>query len=198
MDIETGNEYYIYRYFAEKSGKIENMEGKTIELREGDTYYIGKGNRVKRGARNYECEQFKKVFGFRYEIIKENMEESQAYEYEGEKIEEYRKEGKYLTNRYSGGSGKTDNETIGVIKYLILLRDNDVIKMSDEDIAIETESYSGVVWEIRNGKRGIDIGLVIPDNLSYILKEYDPVDEKSILYSNIKYVIELSENHHLW
>ena len=65
--------------------------------------------------------------------------------------------------------------------------------MSDEDIAIETESYSGVVWEIRNGKRGIDIELVIPDNLSYILKEYDPVDEKITLYSNIKYVIELSE-----
>ena len=41
MDIE--NEYYIYRYFAEKSGKIENREGKTVELHEGDTYYIGKG-----------------------------------------------------------------------------------------------------------------------------------------------------------
>ncbi len=195
---KTDKEFYVYEYFSEKSGCITNMDGNEIRLSKGDVYYVGKGkgNRIDTGKRNNECENFKKEFGFLYRKIKEGLDEKSAFDYERETIEKYLNNGFYLTNVLSGSIVRTNNETIGVIKYLILLRNAKVIKISNEEISLETESYTEKVREISNNYREYnDIDAIIPDNIEYILKEYDydSLTEKEKRYSNIKYVLDLAD-----
>lgn len=191
-------EFYVYEYFSEKSGYITNVDGNEIRVSKGDVYYVGKGkgNRINTGRRNNECENFKKEFGFLYRKIKDGLDEKEALNYEKETIEKYLNDGFYLTNVSNGSVAKTDNEAIGVIKYLILLRNAKVIKISNEQISLETESYTEKVREISNNYKIYDnIDILIPDNIEYILKEYDYdiLTEKEKKYSNIKYVLDLAD-----
>lgn len=200
-DIIVGKmdkEFYVYEYFSEKSGYITNVDGNEIRVSKGDVYYVGKGkgNRINTGRRNNECENFKKEFGFLYRKIKDGLDEKEALNYEKETIEKYLNDGFYLTNVSNGSVAKTDNEAIGVIKYLILLRNAKVIKISNEQISLETESYTEKVREISNNYKIYDnIDILIPDNIEYILKEYDYdiLTEKEKKYSNIKYVLDLAD-----
>ena len=76
-------------------------------------------------------------------------------------------------------------------KYL----DNEIIKMSQEQIALETESYTSIVSNIRTNKDGKFSKLKpkCPDNIKYILQEYDfdKISDKDLKYANIKYVLDL-------
>ena len=76
-------------------------------------------------------------------------------------------------------------------KYL----DNEIIKMSQEQIALETDSYTSIVSNIRTNKDGKFSKLKpkCPDNIKYILQEYDfdKISDKDLKYANIKYVLDL-------
>lgn len=195
---EEKENYYVYEYFSDRNGEIENTEGKIVHISKGDVYYVGKGinNRVTSGIRNNECEKFKRELGFNYRIVKSGMCEKDALLYEKEKIQEYLEAGIYLTNVLSGSIEKTDENTMGMIKYLVKLCEANIISMSNRDIALEIESNPETVAIFRNKEeKGEDIEEIIPDNLSYFLDKYDYDNprERDLKYCNIKYVLDMAE-----
>lgn len=190
------NSYYVYEYFSDRSGEIQNDEGEIIHISKGDVYYVGRGrgNRARAGRRNEECEKFKKIFGFSYRIIKDGMDDKEASLYEREKIIEYIENGMYLTNIKSGSAAKADDETKGKIKYLVRLCEAMLIKMSNDNISDELECRKEIVGIIRSDREYAEkINIVIPENLKYLLEkyDYDLSNEKDLKFYNIKYVLGL-------
>jgi hypothetical protein len=198
------NNYYVYEYYALQDGFIE-FNGETHSLNRGDVYYVGKGtgNRVSTGIRNLKCETFKKIVGFGYRIVKGGLTEEEALQYERELIQKYNDDGMVLTNKLNGNSIGINVETISHIKYLIRLVKAGIIKMSQEAIALETESYHALVNQLFNlDESDIEnkynrILPKCPDNIEYILQEYDAekLSDKDIKYGNIKYVLNLLEQN---
>ncbi|MFJ8527333.1 hypothetical protein [Bacillus sp. NPDC094106] len=198
------NNYYVYEYYALQDGTVE-FNDETFSLRNGDMYYVGKGtgNRLSTGIRNMKCESFKKAVGFGYRIIRDELKEEEALEYERGIIEGYKEKGILLTNKLNGSSVGVDVETISNIKYLIRLIRAGVIKMSQETVALETESYHVLVNQLFNldesdvENKYNKVLVKCPDNIEYILKEYDAenLSDKDVKYGNIKYVLKLMEQN---
>lgn len=196
--------YYVYEYYALKDGTVE-FNGETYSLKHSDVYYVGKGtgDRLSTGIRNMKCESFKKVVGFGYRIIREELTEEEALECEREIIQSYKEKGMPLTNKLNGNSVGIDAETISNIKYLIRLIKAGVIKMSQEAVALETESYHVLVNQLFNldesdvENKYNKVLVNCPDNIEYILKEYnaEKLSDKDIKYGNIKYVLKLMEQN---
>lgn len=197
----SGN-YYAYEYFAKKDGVVNTSKGE-IHIKKGEVYYVGKGtnNRVSEGIRNMDCEKCKKEVGWGYKIVKDNMEEEEAYKYEKDLIEEYKQQGIILTNKSNGNSTTIDKATVASIKYLLKLIKSGVIKMSYENVALETESYSSIVHYLSTNENSVserykNILPKCPENIDYILEEYDSqkLTDRDILFGNIAYVLNLLEN----
>ena len=190
-------EYYVYEYVSNDSKEIITSDDKCIFIKKGTPFYVGKGkgNRVTTGIRNLECEKFKKELGWEYNIKKDKLSEEEALNFEKELIQKYLDNEIYLTNCLSGNSSQADIETLRIIKYILMLIDNEIIKMSQEQIALETESYTSIVSNIRTNKDGKFSKLKpkCPDNIKYILQEYDfdKISDKDLKYANIKYVLDL-------
>lgn len=198
------NDYYVYEYYALQDGTVQFNE-EIFSLRQGDVYYVGKGtgNRLSKGIRNMKCESFKKAVGFGYRIIRGDLTEEEALEYEREIIQGYKEKGTLLTNKLNGNSIGIDVETISNIKYLIRLIKAGVIKMSQEAVALETESYHVLVNQLFNldesdvENKYNKVLVKCPDNIEYILKEYDAekLSDKDVKYGNIKYVLKLMDQN---
>ncbi|PEQ56971.1 hypothetical protein [Bacillus cereus] len=196
--------YYVYEYFALHDGSIEFKE-ETYNLKSGDVYYVGKGigNRISAGIRNMKCESFKRIVGFGHRIVKEAIDEEEALQYEKELIQKYREEGMSLTNKLSGNSLGIDIETLSNIKYLIRLVKSGIIKMSQDAIALETESYHVLVNQLFNldesdsENKYNKVLPKCPDNIEYILQEYDAdkLTDRDVKFGNIKYVLNLLEQN---
>ncbi|MED3896296.1 hypothetical protein P4797_15120 [Priestia aryabhattai] len=197
------NNYYVYEYYALNHG-VTQFNEKNFEVKIGDVYYVGKGigNRVATGIRNMKCEHFKKVFGFGSRIVKEELTEEEALDFEKELISKYREDGIALTNKLSGKIAGVDIEAISEIKYLILLVRLGLVKMSQEVIALETETYQVLINNLFNldesdsSNKYNKILPKCPDNIEYILEEYsaDKLSDRDIKFGNIKYVLGLLEN----
>ncbi|HDR7676646.1 TPA: hypothetical protein QCX88_004816 [Bacillus wiedmannii] len=93
------NNYYVYEYYALQDGTVEFNE-EIFSLRHGDVYYVGKGtgNRLSTGIRNMKCESFKKALGFGYRIIRDDLTEEDALEYERKIVQDYKEKGMLLIN----------------------------------------------------------------------------------------------------
>lgn len=193
------NNYYVYEYLATQDVEINNRNAEIVLIAKGDVYYVGKGtgDRYKRGTRNNECEYFKKECGWEYRKIKDNLTEEEALNYEKELIEKYTANGFYLTNCLYGSTCNISNEIIANIKFLIMLCSSNVIKMSQCQIAIETESYTPLISEIYNDENKYkNIKPQCPDNIAYILNEYnyEKLSDRDIKFGNIKYILNLVDN----
>jgi hypothetical protein len=193
--------YYVYEYFAEKDGIVNTSKG-DLNIKKGDVYYVGKGinNRVSQGIRNMDCEKCKKEVGWKYQIVKDGLNEDAAFAYEKQTIEEYKNNGLPLTNKTNGNSTNIDKTTIANIKYLVKLVKSGAIKMSYENIALETESYSSLVFDLYTNENGANdkyknIIPKCPDNINYIVEEYDSnkLTDRDIIFGNIAYVLNLLE-----
>jgi len=194
--------YYVYEYYALHDGVIRFNE-ETYYINEGDVYYVGKGlgNRVSTGVRNLKCEEFKKIAGFGHSIVKGGLTEEEALQYERELIHKYKEKGMILTNRLGGSIKGVEVEAISLAKYLMLLVKQGLIRMSQETIALESGTYHAMVNNLFNiaetdmGNRYNRIPAKCPDNIAYILDEYDTdkLSDRDIKFGNIKYVLNLLE-----
>ncbi len=198
------NIYYIYEYFSSKDGTVSTRNDGMIEIKKGSTYYVGKGkgNRISTGIRNSDCERFKNDVGWNYRVLKENMTEVEAFFYENEVIRNYRESELYLTNKLDGNVNYINPSIISSVKYLIDLNKLGILKMTQEEIALETESYGGLVHELSNTDeedekhKYYEIIPECPENIDYFILKYDAnkVTDRDIKYGNIKYVLELLES----
>ncbi|AZV42016.1 hypothetical protein BAOM_1406 [Peribacillus asahii] len=196
--------YYVYEYYALHDG-VTQFNGESFDINKGDVYYIGKGigKRVSTGIRNMKCEHFKKVVGFGYRIVKDGLSEEEALQFEKELINKYKEDGMILTNKLSGNIAGVDIEAISQIKYLILLVNAGLIKMSQEAIALESETYQVLVNSLFNlnesdtSNKYNKVLAKCPDNIDYILEEYnaDKLSDRDIKFGNIKYVLNLLEKN---
>ncbi|MFJ7639409.1 hypothetical protein [Peribacillus sp. NPDC097225] len=198
------NNYYVYEYYTLNGGATQFNE-ESFDVKIGDVYYVGKGTgkRVTSGIRNMKCEHFKKVFGFGHRIVRSGLSEEEALQFEKDLISKYREGGMALTNKLSGKIAGIDIEAISQIKYLILLVKAGLIKMSQEVIALETETYQVLVNtlfnlnELDTGNKYNKIIPKCPDNIEFILDEYsaEKLSDRDIKFGNIKYVLNLLENN---
>lgn len=195
--------YYVYEYFSDCGGMVQ-LDDKEFKVKKGQVYYVGKGHgkRVSTGIRNNWCEKFKKEVGWNHRIVIDNLSEEEALQHEEELIKRYKSEGLFLTNKVNGNSSIINSETIATIKYLVLLNRARCIKMTTDQMVLETESYGGIVCEINNldfsdkGHRYFHIPPKCPDNIEYILNEYDSITytDREVKIGNIKYILNLHDN----
>jgi hypothetical protein len=194
--------YYVYEYFATKPGKVV-VEDSEVHVNENQVYYVGKGQgrRITTGIRNTLCEKFKGEVGWGYRTVKDSMDEADALAFEEELIQSYRNEDIFLTNKQNGNSLVSNPETISILKYLVLLNRENVIRMTQSQLVLETETYGGLVCEVSNmdfsdtTHKYYNLKPKCPDNLDYILSEYDSemLTEREVKYGNILYVLNLHE-----
>lgn len=202
------NRFYVYKYIAKEEGAVkqfiknkknEVIGEEEIYLQKGDAFYIGKGQdkRCDKNIRNENCEIIKKELGYDCVIIKENLTEEEALNLECEIIDDYRIRKKYLTNILRGSSSQSEIEEYRIVKYLLNLKKEGVINITYTNITKETGVNHAMISAIQNNKGGKygDIVAKCPDNIDYILKEYDAeiLDETTLKYSNIKYVLNLMD-----
>lgn len=189
-------DYYIYRYICEQDVQYENEKGKIYIYSKGDTFYFGKGikNRINQKHANRDCENIKS-YGYKQEIVEENLTEQEAFIKEQEFISQYLKDGYSLTNKTKKcDKNFASSEDIATVKYILMLKSANVIRISDIDICLECNVYSGLINDIKN-KKYENISAKVPDNIDYILQTYGThhLSEDDIIIGNIKYCLNLIE-----
>lgn len=184
MKSRDSNKYYVYIY-------------KDIK---GNIFYVGKGknNRAYNGERNYQCELYKKLNDWKVEIISYFKDEKEALENELKLIKKYKEEGHPITNIIWVNENTTINifseEKISHIKYILFLRENNVIKISDNDIFKEFQTHFKMLQDCKNNIYK-NIRMTIPDDIEEIIKKYhiDVLNDDEIKIANIKYLCELNK-----
>ena len=167
----------------------------------GNIFYVGKGkgNRAYNGTRNSTCELYKDTSEkWDIEIIDKFDTDEEALEEELKLIQKYKKEGHPITNIIGIDENSNINiyseEKIVYIKYILFLRDNDLIKISDSNIYQEFSTHYKMLQDCKNDTYK-DIDMIIPDNIDEILDKYhvDSLTEDEIKIANVKYLCSLNK-----
>lgn len=91
MNFNTERKYYVYEWYFKETGKI---------------FYVGKGCKYRYRSRKRANKKFVEIINS-YEcdsrIIKNNLSEEEAFDFEKDVIEQYRKAGQPLINIQDGG-----------------------------------------------------------------------------------------------
>lgn len=164
-------------------------------------FYVGKGigNRAYNGTRNATCELYKETSeDWSIKIVDRFCSEQDALEKELDLIQKYKNEGHPITNIAGVDDNSTINifseEKVGYIKYILFLREHEVIKISDSSIYKEFSTHYQMLQDCKNDVYK-NINMIIPDNIEEILSKYhiDSLSEDEIKIANIKYLCNLSK-----
>lgn len=189
------NRDYVYQYLTKNSGEVELIidgENRKVILEADKVFYIGKGKnkRDSKDSRNHNCEVIKNTLGYYIKRIEENLSEQEAYKLEEELIAKYRGKEEAIANKNGKYTPIPDNDTIRKIKYILALKENNIISISIENLAEEMGVSTSIIRSIIEGKYE-NIIPMYPEDMEYIFKKYE--DKSKIRNANIRYIINLLE-----
>lgn len=157
--------YYVYEWYVKETNEV---------------FYVGKGtkNRYKVKKHNRFFDDFIKRYECDSRIIKEFETEQEAFEFEYETIEKYKKTNQCVCNIYKGGIGGTTQWWNDDLKKRY--SENNVMKSQKQrermskNNPMKDKKISNKVSSMK--KKKIHIGNKIYDGIVDVAKEYDVYD----------------------
>lgn len=187
------NKYYVYKYLTKNKGEVElviKKDTKKISIEKDTVFYIGKGQykRDVKDSRNYNCEIIKNTLGYYIERVAENLSEKEALDLEKRLISEHWEKGQAMTNENGKYTSTPENDVIRKIKYMLALKENNIISISNENLAEETGVSISLIRDVIEGKYSNMLPMY-PDDMEYVFKKYE--DKAKTRNANIRYIINL-------